>query len=125
MSHRQTHPGHDSPIQTSPQFFIRTTYLVEVDRRPPVLLVRVVEVPHTDLTEVTGVVLVDVGAVVVLTTGHTATTRVLTVLANTTVTGGNMTAAVKRGAKQSVLSIRRHSGRETKCEDISIVAFSG
>jgi hypothetical protein len=33
-----------------------------------------VEVPHTNLTEVTGMVLVDVSTVVVLTTGHTATT---------------------------------------------------
>ena len=54
------------------------------------------EVPHTDLTEVTGVVLVDVGAVVVLTTSHTATTGRLTVLADTTVTGGHMAAAVKK-----------------------------
>ena len=52
------------------------------------------EVPHTNFTEVTGVVLVEVGTVVVLTTGHTTTTGVLTVLANATVTGGNMTAAI-------------------------------
>lgn len=54
------------------------------------------EVAHTDLTEVTGVVLVDVGTVVVLTTGHTTTTGALAVLADTTVTGGHMAAAVKR-----------------------------
>ena len=55
------------------------------------------EVPHTDLTEVTGVVLVEVSAVVVLTTGHTTTTGVLAVLSDTTVTGGHMTAArIKR-----------------------------
>lgn len=54
------------------------------------------EVPHTNLTEVTGVVLVEVSTVVVLTTGHTATTGVLAVLANATVTGGDMTAAVER-----------------------------
>ena len=71
-----------------------STYLVEVDRRLPELLVGLVEVPHTNLTEVTGMVLVNVGAVVVLTTGHTATTGVLAVLANTTVTGLDMTAAV-------------------------------
>lgn len=53
------------------------------------------EVTHTDLTEVTGVELVNVGAVVVLTTGHTATTGRLAVLADTTVTGGHMAAAVK------------------------------
>jgi hypothetical protein len=69
------------------------TYLVEVDGGLPELLLGLVEVPHTDLTEVTGVVLVDVGTVVVLTTGHTTTTGALAVLADTTVTGGHMAAA--------------------------------
>lgn len=36
-----------------------------------------VEASHTDLTEVTRMVLVEVGTVVVLTTGHTTTTGVL------------------------------------------------
>lgn len=71
------------------------TYLVEVDCGLPELLLGLVEVPHTDFTEVTRVVLVEVGAVVVLTTGHTTTTGMLTVLSDTTVTGGNMTAARK------------------------------
>lgn len=70
------------------------TYLVEVDGGLPELLLGLVEVTHTNLTEVTGVVLVDVGAVVVLTTGHTATTGALAVLSDTTVTGGHMAAAV-------------------------------
>lgn len=72
------------------------TYLVEVDGGLPELLLGLVEVAHTDLTEVTGVVLVDVGTVVVLTTGHTTTTGALAVLADTTVTGGHMATAVKR-----------------------------
>lgn len=54
------------------------------------------EVPHTDLSEVTRVVLVHVGLVVVLTTGKTTTTGVLAVLADTSVTGGDVTAAVER-----------------------------
>ncbi len=78
------------------------TYLVEVDCRLPELLLGLVEVPHTDLTEVTGVVLVEVGAMVVLTTGHTTTTGMLTVLSDTTVTGGNMTAARKKKRYVSV-----------------------
>ena len=73
-----------------------STYLVKVDRRLPELLVGLVEVPHTNLTEVTGVVLVNVGPVVVLTTGHTATTGVLAVLANTTVSGRHMATAKRR-----------------------------
>lgn len=54
------------------------------------------EVPHTHLTEVTGVVLVHVGTEVVLTTGKTATTGVLAVLANTTTTGRDVATAVKK-----------------------------
>lgn len=45
-----------------------------------------VEVAHANLSKVSGMVLVHVGLQVVLTTGHTATTRVLTVLADTTTT---------------------------------------
>lgn len=71
------------------------TYLVEVDGGLPELLLGLVEVAHTDLTEVTRVVLVDVGTVVVLTTGHTTTTGALAVLADTTVTGGHVAAAVR------------------------------
>ena len=57
-------------------------------------------VPHTSLSEVTGMVLVDVGPVVVLTTGHTTTTGMLPVLSDTSVTGGNVTA-VLAGVAQS------------------------
>lgn len=69
-------------------------YLVEVDDGLPELVLELVEVPHTDLTEVTRVVLVHVGTVVVLTTGKTTTTGRLAVLSNTTVTGGDMAATV-------------------------------
>ena len=79
-----------------------STYLVEVDRRLPELLVGLVEVPHTNLTEVTGVVLVNVGPVVVLTTGHTATTGMLAVLANTTVSGRHMATAKRRKKNHQV-----------------------
>ena len=70
------------------------TYLVEVDDGLPELVLELVEVPHTNLTEVTRVVLVDVGTVVVLTTGHTATTGRLAVLANTTFTGRDVAAVL-------------------------------
>lgn len=53
------------------------------------------EVSHANLSEVTRMVLVDVGAVVVLATGHTTTTWMLAVLADTTVTGGDVAAAVR------------------------------
>ena len=57
-------------------------------------------VPHTNLTEVTRMVLVDVGSVVVLTTSHTTTTGMLPVLSDTSVTGGDVTA-VLAGVAQS------------------------
>lgn len=61
--------------------------LVKVEDRSPELVLLLVEVPHTDLTEVTRVVLIHVDSVVVLTTGLTSTTRVLSVLTDTTSTG--------------------------------------
>lgn len=54
------------------------------------MILLLVEVSHTDLSEVTWMVLVHVGTVVVLTTSKTTTTWMLPVLAYTTVTGGYM-----------------------------------
>ena len=54
--------------------------LINVDGRAVELLHGLVEVTHTNLTEVTRMVLVEVGAVMVHTTGITTTTRVRTVL---------------------------------------------
>lgn len=45
---------------------LRIAYLVDVDGRFPLVISQQVEAAHTDLTEVTGMVLVDVCAVVVL-----------------------------------------------------------
>lgn len=64
-----------------------------------------VEVPHANLSEVAWVILVHVGAVVVLTTGKTTTTGVLTVLADTTVAGRNVAAAANRKITTVSLSI--------------------
>lgn len=64
--------------------------LVHVDGGAVVLLHCLVEVTHTNLTEVTRVVLVKVNAVVVLSTGVTTSTWVASVLANTTVACGNV-----------------------------------
>lgn len=49
------------------------------------------EVPHTDLTEVTRMVFVEVDAVMVHTTSVTATSGMLAVLADTTVTVADVT----------------------------------
>lgn len=69
-------------------------HLVNVDGRSEVVVGQNVVVPHTDLTEVTGMVLVEVGSVVVLTTGLTSTTRRLSVLADTTVTGRDVSSVL-------------------------------
>lgn len=104
------------------------TYLVEVDDGLPELILELVEVPHTNLTEVTRVVLVDVGAVVVLTTGHTATTGRLAVLADTTFTGRDMATVLAglgetgrhggvcccRGSKSSLGKIQEQREREVE-----------
>ena len=67
-------------------------YLVEVDDWLPELVLHLVEVSHTDLSEVTRVVLVHVGTVVVLTTGKTTSTGMLSVLSDTTVSGTDVTS---------------------------------
>ena len=59
--------------------------LVEVDSRSEGAVLQLVEVTHTDLTEVTRVIFIHEDTVVVLSTSVTTTTRMLTVLANTTV----------------------------------------
>ena len=68
-------------------FTSKSPDFVKVDDRTPERVLLQVEVTHTDLTKVTRVVLVHVGTVMVLTTSKTTTTRMLSVLANTTVTG--------------------------------------
>jgi hypothetical protein len=72
------------------------TYLVQVDNRPPELALGFMEISHADFTKVTRVVLVEVGAVVMLSTCHAAPSGVLAVLAHTAVAGGDMSAAVQR-----------------------------
>ena len=68
-------------------FTSKSPDFVKVDDRTPERVLLQVEVTHTDLTKVTRVVLVHVGTVMVLTTSKTTTTRMLSVLSNTTVTG--------------------------------------
>lgn len=77
------------PILTPP-----ITYLVKVYHRLPELVLRLVEVSHSDLPKVPRMVPVEICSVVVLTTSHTTSTGMLAVLSDTTVTGGDMTAAV-------------------------------
>lgn len=64
---------------------------VQVDFGPEFVLAAQMEVPHTDLTEVTRMVFVEVDAVMVHTTSVTATSGMLAVLADTTVTVADVT----------------------------------
>lgn len=61
--------------------------LVQVQDWLPEVKLLLVEVSLTNLTEVTWMVLIQVGSVVVLTTSLTSTTRVLSVLTDSTLTG--------------------------------------
>ena len=56
------------------------------------LVAELVKIPHTYLTEVTGMVLVKQDSVVVHATGVTTTSWVLTVLSDTTVPSAHVTA---------------------------------
>jgi hypothetical protein len=55
-----------------------------------------VEIPHTDLSEVTRMVLVHVRSVVMLSTSKTSSTRMLPVLAYSSVTGGDVSATTSQ-----------------------------
>lgn len=53
------------------------------------------EIPHSDLSKVTRMVLVHVRSVMVLSTSKTSTTGMLAMLSYTTVTGGDVAATVE------------------------------
>lgn len=54
------------------------------------------KVAHADLAKVAWMVLVEIGSVMMLTTGHTATTGMLAMLAYSSMTGGDVPAAERR-----------------------------
>lgn len=68
-------------------------HLVEIDDGLPELILQLVEVPHAHLSKVSRMVLVEIRSVMMLTTSHTTSTRMLSVLANTSVTSGDVAAA--------------------------------
>jgi hypothetical protein len=79
-----------------------------------------VEVAHTNFTKITRVIFIHEDSVVVLTTRHTATGRVLAVFTNSTVTGGDVSALLavfvsvfdqrKEGEKVKFVSASLSSG---------------
>lgn len=52
------------------------------------------EIPHANFAEITGMVLVDVCSVMMLSTSHTTTTRMLSMLAYATMSGRDMATTV-------------------------------
>lgn len=56
------------------------------------MVLEFVEVAHADFTKITRVIFIHEDSVVVLTTRHTATGRMFAMLANSTVTGGDVSA---------------------------------
>jgi len=69
-----------------------TKDLVEVDRRAVGSVLQDMELAHTNLTEVTRVIFIHKNSVVMLSSGVTATTGVLSVLSDTSVTGGDVSS---------------------------------
>jgi len=70
--------------------------LVQIDDGTMELVPLQMVSPHTDFTEVTRMVLVKVDSVVMLTTGVTATTRMLAVLADATMAVAHVTSQLSR-----------------------------
>lgn len=54
------------------------------------------EISHAHFSEVTGMVFVEISSVMMLSTGHTTSTRMLSVLANAAVTSGDMATAGRK-----------------------------
>jgi len=76
-----------------------------------------VELPHTDLTEVTRVILVEVDSVVVLPSGVTATSRMLAVLPDATVSHLDVAALFARvGESGGHVGMKINSGAYTTCQ---------
>ena len=67
-------------------------HLIQVDNWLPELIESFVEVSHAHFSEVTGVVFVEICPVMMLSTCHTTSTRMLSVFANAAVASGDVTA---------------------------------
>lgn len=71
------------------------TYLIQVDDRLPELIVQLMEISHSHFTKVTWMIFVEIRAMMVLTTRHTASTRMLAVLSDTAVACGYVPATAR------------------------------
>lgn len=76
---------------------IGLTHLIEIDDGFPELILRLVEIAHADFPKVTGMIFVEIGAMMMLPTGHTTTTGMFSMLAYSAVTGGDVAATARDG----------------------------
>ena len=82
-------------------------HLVQVDNGLPELVLQLVEISHAHFSEVTGMIFVQVCSVMMLSTSHTTSTRMLSVLANAAVTSRDMAAAGEESMLAIMQSITR------------------
>jgi hypothetical protein len=71
------------------------THLIQIDDRLPELILQLVEISHSDLSKVTRMVFVKIRTVVMLSSCHTTSTRMLAMFSYTAVAGGDVAAAVR------------------------------
>ena len=71
------------------------------------------EIPHANLPKVTGMVFVEIRPMVMLSTGHTTTTWMLAVLADTAVAGGNVAATVELKLRLVLFRFERAAGADS------------
>ena len=87
-------------------------HLVQIDDRLPELILQLVEVSHAHFAEVTGMVFVEIGPVMMLSTRHTTSTGMLSVFANAAVASGDMTAASRECVSYVRTSVLPKGGRQ-------------
>ena len=71
-------------------------HLVQIDDRLPEMTMLFVVISHAHFSEVTGMIFVEIGPMMMLPTRHTTSTRMLSMLANTAVTSGDMAATGRK-----------------------------
>ena len=93
--------------------------LIDVDGGGVLPILQLVELPHSHLTEVTRVVLVEVDSVVVLPSGVTATSRMLAVLPDATVSHLDVAALFARvGESGGHVGMKINSEAYTTCQSL-------
>ena len=70
------------------------THLLQIDNRLPEPPLHLMKVPHSDLSEVSRMVFIEIRAVMVLPSCHTSSTGMFAMLAYAAMTGGDVAAAV-------------------------------